>query len=73
LGDLELVAGGLQLPVGEVGAKQDHRPADALQQGGADIVDGLRLVGGGERASWSAKLPMQEPLRDDEHAGEDDR
>jgi hypothetical protein len=49
LGDLALTAC-LKLPVGEVGTKQDHRPADALQQGGAHIVDGLRLVGDGERA-----------------------
>jgi hypothetical protein len=47
LGDLKLFTASLQLPVREVDANQDRRPADALQQGGADIVHSLRPLGGG--------------------------
>jgi hypothetical protein len=73
LRDLELLTAGLELSVGEVGAEQDHGPADALQQGGADVVHGLGLVRWAEGARLSAELPTHEPCRDDEHAGEDHR
>jgi hypothetical protein len=69
--DLALAAG-LKLSVGEVGVEQDDRSADALQQGGTDIVDGLGPVGGGEGARRGAKLPLHEPLWNDQHAGQDD-
>jgi hypothetical protein len=73
LRSLELVAVGLELSVGEVGAEQEHGPADALQQGGADVVDGPSLVGGGKPVRLSAELPPYEPLRDDQDAGQHDQ
>jgi hypothetical protein len=73
LGDLELIPAGLELSVRKVGAQQEQSPADALQQGDADIVDGLGLVGRAERAGRGTELPPHEPLRDDQHAGQNEQ
>jgi hypothetical protein len=62
----------LQLLVGEVGAKQEHRSADALQQGGTDVVDRLGLVSDGKGVDWDIEFPIHKPLGNNEHASEDE-
>jgi hypothetical protein len=63
------LAGDLDLPPGEVGADQQRRTAEALQQGGADIVDRFGPVGWRRAA---IEVPGKEVFGQQHHAEDDD-